>query len=117
MGGRMSQFAEMVQRTRVALRESGIPRSSVAHALLAEDVSLNLEVACEAVEEIIYLTHALQGLQARRQREIAKLTAERDEARRELCEFCESGNGINSDEDARGIASERGWDCFKEDGK
>ena len=49
--------------------------------------------------------------------EIERLRAERDEARREVCEFCESGDGINSDEDARGIAAERGWDCFKEDGK
>ena len=41
---------------------------------------------------------------------------ERDEARREVCDFCESGNEINSEDDARGIALERGWDCFKEDG-
>ena len=47
-------------------------------------------------------------------REIARLTAERDEARRMYC------NAIpeNCDEhEARKIAWERGWDCFKEDGK
>jgi chromosome segregation ATPase len=42
-----------------------------------------------------------------------QLIVERDEARREVCEFCESGHGINSDEDARGIAAERGWDCYE----
>jgi hypothetical protein len=42
-----------------------------------------------------------------------KLKAERDEARWEVCEL--SGNG--SIDSAMREAEQRGWDCFKEDGK
>jgi hypothetical protein len=46
--------------------------------------------------------------------EIERLTAERDEARRMYCYAIPE----NCDEhEARKIAWERGWDCFKEDGK
>ena len=53
--------------------------------------------------------------------EIERLTAERDEARREICvnataepyrQLCGSGILLPQDE-----ARERGWDCFKEDDK
>jgi hypothetical protein len=48
------------------------------------------------------------------EREIARLTAERDEARQMYCnamtDHCE-------EHEARQIAREQGWDCFKEDGK
>lgn len=47
--------------------------------------------------------------------EVERLRAERDEARREVCDFCESGDEWNAPEVAREIAEERGWDCFKED--
>jgi len=47
-------------------------------------------------------------------REVERLTTERDEARREVCDFCESGDEWNAPEVAREIAEERGWDCFKE---
>jgi len=47
-------------------------------------------------------------------REIDRITAERDEARREVCDFCESGDEWNTPEVARQIAEERGWDCYKE---
>jgi hypothetical protein len=48
------------------------------------------------------------------ERENAILTAERDEARRMYCYAIPE----NCDEhEARKIAWERGWDCFKEDGK
>lgn len=46
--------------------------------------------------------------------EIKRLRAERDEARREVCDFCESGDEWNTPEVARQIAAERGWDCYKE---
>ncbi len=51
--------------------------------------------------------------------EIERLTAERDEARREICvnatnepyrQMCGSGILLPQDE-----ARERGWDCYKED--
>lgn len=60
-------------------------------------------------------------------RRIRVLTAERDEARRSFCEClangaCDSRLGDWFDDDgrhllARDAAKERGWDCFKEDGK
>jgi hypothetical protein len=43
---------------------------------------------------------------------IHALTAERDEARREVCELSYFGK-----EDVREYAKHRGWDCFKEDSK
>ncbi len=45
------------------------------------------------------------------EREIARLTAERDEARREVCEMLERDAGFL----AQRQAASRGWDCFKED--
>ena len=62
----------------------------------------------------------------------ARLRAERDEARREVCTFVASGrnrkqftpvNGLGSAAmvafrkpvDPESVARERGWDCFKED--
>jgi uncharacterized coiled-coil DUF342 family protein len=46
--------------------------------------------------------------------ELDRLTAERDEARQMYCnvmtDHCE-------EHEARQIAQEQGWDCFKEDGK
>jgi hypothetical protein len=46
--------------------------------------------------------------------EIERLRAERDEARREICESVAAhAPSVN----AKQWAQERGWDCFKEDGK
>lgn len=45
---------------------------------------------------------------------IARLTDERDEARREVCEWEHYCNKTSSEQH---IAKSRGWDCFKEDGK
>ena len=46
--------------------------------------------------------------------EIERLRAERDEARREICENVAA---ISASVNAKQWAQERGWDCFKEDGK
>lgn len=46
------------------------------------------------------------------EREIARLTAERDEARRELCR-----NLMGAYRQEYNYAKHRGWDCFEEDGK
>ena len=43
---------------------------------------------------------------------IERLTAERDEARREICDWISEGR-----EDPKVIAARYGWDCFKEDGE
>ena len=53
------------------------------------------------------------------EREIARLTDERDEARRMYCEeaFCHRFNergGEGTITDPRQIAHSMGWDCFKE---
>lgn len=44
--------------------------------------------------------------------EIERLRAERDEARREVCNMNESGLRMN-DSDKQREAKRRGWDCFK----
>ena len=46
-------------------------------------------------------------------REIDRITDERDEARRELC-VAEAMLSPRDDKTPRMEASERGWDCFKE---
>lgn len=48
--------------------------------------------------------------------DVQRLTAERDEARREVC-IAEATLSPRDDQTPRGYAAERGWDCFKEDGK
>jgi hypothetical protein len=55
--------------------------------------------------------------------EIARLTAERDEARREYCfAFAElttepTWEPPTHEQAAKLVANKRGWSCFKEDGK
>jgi hypothetical protein len=44
-----------------------------------------------------------------RSEKILELTAERDEARREVCEWVEMDGATNANEEAE----LRGWDCFK----
>jgi hypothetical protein len=61
------------------------------------------------------------------QREIDRLTAERDEARRSCCEFAAMVDSADTvvmyvdsnrfHEIAMRYMKSRGWDCFKEDGK
>jgi hypothetical protein len=43
--------------------------------------------------------------------QIATLTAERDEARREVCVW----QGLDTGSTPRNTATVRGWDCFKDD--
>jgi hypothetical protein len=47
---------------------------------------------------------------------IERLIAERDEARREVCEM-RSEELVDPITSPKQIAQQRGWDCFKEDGK
>ena len=52
------------------------------------------------------------------QREIDRLTAERDEARRLCCEHAAMDeSGYVKHGTMLHFAESRGWDCFKEDGK
>ena len=59
-------------------------------------------------------------------KEVDRLTAERDEARRSCCEYAaivakaDTADGMESGrfyEIAMKYMKDRGWDCFKEDGK
>jgi hypothetical protein len=43
--------------------------------------------------------------------EIARLTEERDEARREVCNW---SVGVGLKATSQAVAEERGWDCYKE---
>lgn len=43
--------------------------------------------------------------------QIETLRAERDEARREVCDWC----GIFTKESPQVVATKNGWDCFKEE--
>ena len=45
--------------------------------------------------------------------EIQQLRAERNDARREVCDWC----SIFTNELPEDVAMKNGWDCFKEDGK
>jgi regulator of replication initiation timing len=49
-------------------------------------------------------------------KELERLRAERDEARRELCRIESSASG-DPNMTSRAVAADLGWDCFKEDGK
>jgi hypothetical protein len=64
-------------------------------------------------EAVSMLEKAWQENKRLRQ-ENATITAERDEARREICEgVAAHAPSVN----AKQWAQERGWDCYKEDGK
>jgi predicted nuclease with TOPRIM domain len=51
--------------------------------------------------------------------DLERVTIERDEARREVCAILggKGGRSSSNSPDAYTVANERGWDCFKEDGK
>jgi hypothetical protein len=79
-----------------------------------------LQAALAALDEAIFQRNEWKT-------EAGKLKAERDEARRSLCECsangaCDSRDGDWFADDGRHIlareyAAERGWSCFKEDTK
>lgn len=52
-------------------------------------------------------------------RTIRRLREERDAARREVCAILggKGGRSSSNSPDAYAVANERGWDCFKENGK
>jgi hypothetical protein len=68
--------------------------------------------------DIHYIEDAADELESKGD-EIARLTAERDEARRELCQL-KSRLGADyyvPSLNPEGYAKVRGWDCFEEEGK
>ncbi len=62
------------------------------------------------------LIEALRSALEENRREVERLTAERDEARRELCRIESSASG-DPNMTSRAVAADCGWDCFKEDDK
>jgi hypothetical protein len=62
------------------------------------------------------LIEALRSALEENRREVERLTAERDEARREVCEM-RSEELVDPITSPKQIAQQRGWDCFKWDGK
>lgn len=71
--------------------------------------------AADEIERLRVIVQGWEHSARNAERDIETLRAERDEARREVCDFCESGDEWNAPEVAREIAEERGWDCFKEE--
>jgi hypothetical protein len=47
-------------------------------------------------------------------KEIDRLTQERDEARREVCQMVSDADESSKPESIEQVANRRGWDCFKE---
>lgn len=67
------------------------------------DAAVQISTMMDEIEAWRQATHKAS-------REIAELRKERDEARREVCEWAEH----NLNEHPEHIARERGWDCYKE---
>ena len=82
-----------------------------------QDVTEIVVGLCQAADEIVRLRNDLDGSQLayrgasydrdRMRAEIERLRKERDDARREVCEL----KLVN----AYDYATDRGWDCFKEE--
>jgi len=75
-------------------------------------------VCTDAAEAIERLRARVGQLEA----DASALAAERDQARREACKFeskvdWNHGNTDPARFSPMALAAERGWDCFKEDGK
>ena len=69
-------------------------------------------IAAIAPDAVSLMDKAIAEIKRLRQ-ENATLTAERDEARREVCSMNETGLRMNESDKTR-EANRRGWDCFKE---
>ena len=69
-------------------------------------------IAAIAPDAVSLMDKAIAEIKRLRQ-ENATLTAERDEARREVCSMNETGLRMN-ESDKKREAKRRGWDCFKE---
>ena len=76
------------------------------------------ELASDARKAHADVTEALEELLStieEQKAEIKRLRMDRDAARREVCEMTPRYEGRHDDtfEESRGVAVERGWDCFK----
>ena len=82
----------------IMMRNQALVVENQALRLRIEELKNGFEGCCMACESVGEMNK--------------KLRAERDEARREVCELSYFGK-----EDVREYAKHRGWDCFKEYGK
>lgn len=113
-----------------AVRDAGLPQHHVARRLLAEGVSLNWAIACEAAECIAYLFReyrdavqaredardkAVRNVKAEMDRieeAIHEAIAERDAARRDFCEILARHESTKT---PQRIAERRRWDCYEKE--
>jgi glucuronate isomerase len=88
-------------------------------ARLRSTGGLDARLLCDAADEIERLREELTASHESHGNEVGSLTErlslaihERDEARREICDWISEGR-----EDPKVIAQRYRWDCFKENGK
>jgi hypothetical protein len=88
-------------------------------ARLRSNGGLDARLLCAAADEIERLREELTASHESHGNEVGSLTErlslaihERDEARREICDWISEGR-----EDPKVIAQRYRWDCFKENGK
>ena len=82
--------------------------ATMADRKLASDARKAHADVTEALEELLSTIEEQKA-------EIKRLRMERDAARVEVCEMTPRYEGRHDDtfEESRGVAVERGWDCFK----
>jgi hypothetical protein len=93
--------------------------SEIVNRLRKNSECLAPSIMLEAADEIERLRHELDGARlayrgASHDRD--RMRAERDEARREVCQF-RSTSYPHDMKEVYEIADSSGWDCYKEDGK
>lgn len=76
------------------------------------EVRNDLQAAADELERLRVIVQGWEHSARNAERDMETLRAERDEARREVCRCLGNPPIVNI---AEGIATERGWDCFKED--
>ena len=71
----------------------------------------------EALQQVIDAVSEMESEILAQSKEIQQLRKERDEARVEICEMTPRYEGRHDDtfEESRGVAVERGWDCYKKE--
>ena len=120
----MREAADEIDRLR---RNTGCARNQRSTQFCAEALDAQRDVETLKTEVLRNADEFRETLTELRQR-VETLTAERDEARRMACKYearyveerdypLDPPDEENIQRDTRRIAAERGWDCFKEDGK
>ena len=118
-GVRLNAAADAIERTETLLREQTQKTIEAAFALREakrerdeaqakyERIFKGLEGSCMSCEPVGVLNQQME-------QQIKTLIAERDEARREVCQR-DSTSYPHDMKEVYEIADSRGWDCFKEE--